>query len=154
MTPGEVTAWLPGMFDAYVLERVRAGEDPASARQSAEQQHEQLFPDGQPGESQHVMHVVADDRVVGVLWIGRPLRGESSAWYVFNIEIDESARGLGYGREAMLAAERWALANGGTRLGLNVFGPNVAARSLYDSLGYQVAATQMFKELAANRRVD
>ncbi len=28
-------------------------------------------------------------------------------------------------------------------IGLNVFGPNVAARRLYEDLGYQVTSTQM-----------
>ena len=42
---------------------------------------------------------------------------------------------------------------GGTRVGLNVFGPNAVARALYDSLGYRVMATAMYKDLALVRPV-
>lgn len=49
---------------------------------------------------------------------------------------------------AMRLAEEQVLARGGDRLGLNVFGPNTVARSLYDSLGYRVTATNMSKDLS------
>ena len=48
----------------------------------------------------------------------------------------------------MLAAERWATEHGGSRIALNVFGPNTIARNLYESSGYEVASLQMRKELA------
>jgi GNAT superfamily N-acetyltransferase len=47
----------------------------------------------------------------------------------------------------MEAAEQWTREHGGTRVALNVFGPNLTARSLYDALGYEVLATSMFKDL-------
>lgn len=47
----------------------------------------------------------------------------------------------------MLLAEQEAAARGMTSLGLNVHGQNTVARSLYDSLGYQVTAQQMKKVL-------
>ena len=47
----------------------------------------------------------------------------------------------------MEAAEEWTRERGGTRVALNVFGPNLVARSLYDSLGYEVLATSMFKDI-------
>jgi hypothetical protein len=33
-------------------------------------------------------------------------------------------------------------------IGLNVFGPNTVARTLYESAGYQVASLQMHKALS------
>ena len=51
------------------------------------------------------------------------------------------------GREAMLLAEGEARSHGMTSLGLNVHGQNKVARSLYDSLGYDVMAQQMKKPL-------
>jgi hypothetical protein len=47
----------------------------------------------------------------------------------------------------MEAAEGAVLALGGTSLGLNVFGQNVVARTLYGNLGYEVTSQQMRKEL-------
>jgi ribosomal protein S18 acetylase RimI-like enzyme len=93
------------------------------------------------------MNLVLDGLAVGVLWIGRPLGGDEDTWHVFYVEIDEAHRGEGLGKEAMLAAERWAVSHHGTRIALNVFGPNTVARSLYDSLGFKVLTTGMYKDL-------
>ena len=79
--------------------------------------------------------------------MGRPLSGPPGTWFVFDVEIDEAHRGRGLGREAMRLAEEWTRARGGTRVGLNVFGPNTVARTLYDSLGYRVMAIAMYKDL-------
>jgi hypothetical protein len=49
--------------------------------------------------------------------------------------------------KAMLLAEGEARSHGMTSLGLNVHGQNKVARSLYDSLGYDVMAQQMKKPL-------
>ena len=143
----EVAAWLPRMFEEYVADRVKAGEDAASAQKNADAQHAELFPGGQPAPQQFVMNVLVDEEVVGTLWMGRPLNASSDTWFVFDLEIEKGFRGRGFGREAMEEAEEWTREHGGTRVGLNVFGPNLAARSLYDSLGYEVLATAMFKDL-------
>jgi ribosomal protein S18 acetylase RimI-like enzyme len=66
------------------------------------------------------------------------------AW-VFEIEIEPAFRGHGYGRAAMRLAEAEARSRGMTSLGLNVHGQNTVARSLYESLGYEVTAVQMKK---------
>ncbi len=47
----------------------------------------------------------------------------------------------------MLLAEAEARSHGMTSLGLNVHGQNKVARSLYDSLGYDVMSLQMKKPL-------
>jgi GNAT superfamily N-acetyltransferase len=140
-------AWVPAMFAGYVEQRVGAGERRESAVANAASQQAQLFPDGKPAEGQHVMDVVVDGEAVGTLWMGRPFGGEEGVWFVFYVEIDEARRGEGLGRVAMEAAERWTKEHGGTRVALNVFGPNVVARNLYDSLGYQVMGTGMYKDL-------
>lgn len=147
MSPAEVAAVLPGIFEGYVEDRVDAGEDPADARLTATSQRATLFPDDAPAEGQHLMHVLDGDQVVGLLWMGRPFSGPAATWFVFFVRVDEALRGRGYGRAAMYAAEDWTRERGGTRVALNVFGPNVTARALYDSLGYQVLATAMYKDL-------
>jgi len=146
-TPDELAQWLPEMWEHYVSERIKAGEDPDAARTGSEAQMQQLFPDGEPAEGQYVMNVRADEDVVGTLWMGRPFSGAGDSWYVFDIEILKEHRGRGFGRATMEAAEEWTRERGGTRVALNVFGPNLTARSLYDSLGYEVLATSMFKDL-------
>ena len=113
----------------------------------AETQFAELFPGGSPADGQFVMNVIDDEEIVGTLWMGRPLSGDANTWYIFDIEIAKDCRGRGYGRSAMEAAEKWTREHGGTRVALNVFGPNLVARSLYDSLGYEVLATSMFKDI-------
>ncbi len=146
-SPEELAQWLPVLWEHYVSERIKAGEDPDTARTGSETQRKQLFPDDRPAEGQFVMNVHADDVVVGTLWMGKPLSGPEGTWFVFDIEISKEHRGRGHGRATMEAAEVWTREQGGTRIALNVFGPNLTARSLYDSLGYEVLATAMFKDL-------
>jgi GNAT superfamily N-acetyltransferase len=138
---------MPSKLKEYVAERVKAGEDSDVATKMADAQFSELFPQGSPADGQFVMNVVADEEAVGTLWMGRPFSGEAGTWFVFDIEISKDSRGRGFGREAMEAAEAWTRDQGGTRIALNVFGPNLTARSLYDSLGYEVLATSMFKDL-------
>ncbi|HEY8080748.1 MAG TPA: GNAT family N-acetyltransferase [Acidimicrobiales bacterium] len=143
----ELVTWIPETFAGYIEERIGAGESRASAETNGKAQQEQLFPGGLPAEGQHAMNVLDGDEVVGTLWMGKPFGNLESTWFVFYVEIDEAHRGRGLGRAAMQAAEDWTKEHDGTRVALNVFGPNVVARSLYDSLGYQVMATAMFKDL-------
>lgn len=147
MTAAEMTAVIPRIMDGYVEERIGADEDPEGARANSAEQRAILFPDDQPADGQHLMHVLDGDNVVGLLWMGRPLSGPASTWYVFFVEVNPDQRGRGYGRATMEAAEAWTRERGATRVGLNVFGPNVVARALYDTLGYRVLATAMYKDL-------
>jgi ribosomal protein S18 acetylase RimI-like enzyme len=147
-TSEELATWLPSKTEEYVAERVKAGENPDVARRLSEAQIGQLFPDGSPADGQFVMNVIDDDDVVvGSLWMGRPFSGEHDTWYIFDVEISKDERGRGLGRATMEAAEAWTRERGGTRVALNVFGPNLVARSLYDSMGYEVLATSMFKDI-------
>jgi ribosomal protein S18 acetylase RimI-like enzyme len=146
-TAHELSQWLPGKKDEYVAQRIKAGEDPDVAQRTSDSQYAELFPGEGPAEGQHVMNVIDEEEIVGTLWIGRPFSRDANTWYIFDIEIAKDFRGRGYGRAAMEAAEAWTRERGGTRVALNVFGHNLVARSLYDSLGYEVLATSMFKDL-------
>jgi ribosomal protein S18 acetylase RimI-like enzyme len=122
------------------------GEDEATAK--AARDYPGLFPGGRPLPD-HFVFVVEDDsgRAVGhVFYAVRP-PGSRNAW-LYYIEIAEESRGRGYGREAMRLFEEDALARGLTTVGLNVFGGNEPARSLYRSLGYREVAVDMTKDLA------
>ena len=88
------------------------------------------------------------DTVVGVLWIADKLDPVAKDWYIYDIEVVKAFRGKGYGRQTMQAAEQYVTSHGGKRLGLNVFGPNTVARSLYESMDYQVLAVGMYKDFS------
>jgi ribosomal protein S18 acetylase RimI-like enzyme len=107
----------------------------------------ELFPARRPLPGQIVGAVVEDGRAVGTLWVG-PAGVDPQRWWVWDIAVDAGCRGRGLGRATMLLAEDLARAAGALSLGLNVFGHNTVARSLYRSLGYRESAIQMHKLLA------
>lgn len=73
-----------------------------------------------------------------------PIRG---AWWVWDVLINADQRGQGYGRTAMVLGEEYARTQGAHSLGLSVFGFNIEARELYDSLGYETTSVKMLKKL-------
>ncbi len=148
MTPDEVAQWLPGVMEDYVHQRVLAGEDEAAARAVAAAQTEEFAPGGVAAEGQHFFWQTDGDLVVGALWLGSTHQQRQDSAFVYFIVVNDEVRGRGYGRAAMLAAEEWAKGRGARYLGLNVFGHNLVARNLYESLGYETMATLMRKELA------
>ena len=107
-----------------------------------------MFPYGRPGPGQWAFAVESDGERVGELWLGE--RGDElsrGALWVFDVRIDEAHRGRGFGRAAMVEAEREAARRGHDRVVLNVFAGNGVARRLYESLGYADVAVIMVKSL-------
>jgi ribosomal protein S18 acetylase RimI-like enzyme len=144
----EVTAYLEGAVDRYAAQRMQSGEPEDLARTIATEQTGALFPNGKASPD-HLLYRLLDENgaEVGMLWIGPHDQARPASWWVWYVEIDEPHRGRGFGRAAMQLAEVEARAHGANELGLNVFGGNVVARSLYESLGYETTAVNMRKEL-------
>lgn len=92
--------------------------------------------------------VVVDDsgQTVGWLWLGLS-PDDPNTGFVWDIIVDESNRGHGYGRAAMVAAERFFAGQGKLQMGLQVAAGNDVARHLYESLGYHDIMTTMSKRL-------
>lgn len=99
------------------------------------------------GKGAHINRVIREDGTdVGLLWLGRS-PDNARTGFVYDVIIEETHRGKGLGRAAMLAAEEVLRADGCTRIALNVWGWNRRAIGLYDSLGYQFDSQQMSKSL-------
>jgi ribosomal protein S18 acetylase RimI-like enzyme len=149
MTRAEFDEWLPRQVAGYAALIAASGAMPAQAAlEKAERDTMRYFGNGAVTSGQLVFRIMAGEVSVGWLWLGVPGPDPDPlmAW-VFEIEIEAAFRGQGYGRAAMRLAEEEARARGMTSLGLNVHGQNMVARSLYDSLGYEVTAMQMKKTL-------
>ncbi|MGA8296839.1 MAG: GNAT family N-acetyltransferase [Acidimicrobiales bacterium] len=142
----EIEAYHASMLARFTAELEASGMSKEQARSHAGQSDSLVFPGGKLAEGHYVGHVVVDGDDVGALWLG-PAEGEVDRWWIYYVEIDEEKRGRGLGREAMLLAESVARDHGATTLGLNVFGDNDIARSLYRSLGYGEVSIQMRKPL-------
>lgn len=78
----------------------------------------------------------ADGRVVGILGLHRGARAANRHTAEIGLTVAASHRGRGIGRLLMVAAETWARRMGVAKLRLGVFSDNLAARRLYERLGY------------------
>jgi len=147
-TQAEFDEWLPRQEAGYAEMIIASGSmPPEAAREKARRDTQRMFSGGLSTPGQLVFRVIAGDEPVGWLWLAVPGPDDPAMAWVYDVAVDEAYRGRGYGRQAMLLAEREALARGMTSIGLNVHGQNSVAISLYDSLGYAVTAQQMKKLL-------
>lgn len=153
MPSERLASWMDRVAAEYEASRLQAGDSPEEARTRAQATRDNYLPGGSPAPDHLIFDVLAGAEPgaerVGYLWIGVREAGEIENWWVWDIEIDEPHRGAGHGRAAMSLAERAAAEHGALTLGLNVFGYNTAARGLYESLGYDVTALQMRKDVAS-----
>lgn len=139
MTAEQFAPWAQRQSEEYARTRAANGESRELAERTSREQHAALFPGGvdSPGQRVFTAHRTdaehrADGTVIGTLWVD----DSAPEVFIYNVEIDPRFQGRGLGRALMLETERWCQAHGRTTLVLNVFGNNVRARNLYDSLGY------------------
>ncbi len=133
MSDAQVRAYRDGAVAAYAASREEAGEPPELAMKTSVASFDEMLPDGRAGTGQHLFHLRHEGDVAGLLWVC--LRWPAQAW-VYDVEVAPDRRGRGLGAAAMVHAARWTRSRGVPWLGLNVFGPNARARSLYERLGY------------------
>lgn len=151
MTGAELDAWAVRSVAGFAAQQVASGSQPhVEAAASAEKTFAELLPDGSVTPSHHfwcVREVGAGHRTVGHVWLRvRPVPGEVEG-YVYDVELVPDARGRGLGRATMRATEEAARELGATVMRLNVFGHNVSAIRLYESLGYAVAIVSLHRRL-------
>jgi len=137
----------------FAMEQVRAGNwNERDALRLAAEQTDVILPQGLATPGTLLLRArTAEGARVGHVWISLEPQGHATgeAW-IYDIEVDEPLRGRGYGRLLLEAAERETRARGASSLGLNVFGSNHVARTLYEHSGYEVRTMQMRKELATD----
>lgn len=148
MTAEQFAPWAQRQQEEYARTRAANGESREVAERTSREQHAALFPGGVGSPGQRVFTAHRTDAglgasnetdgdskhgtVIGTLWVD----DSAPEVFIYNVEIDPRFQGRGLGRALMLEAERWCRAHDRTTLVLNVFGNNVRARNLYDSLGY------------------
>jgi GNAT superfamily N-acetyltransferase len=149
MTPEEFEVYLAWVVDDYADELERNGRAYGeAARARSVQSFAELLPRGLD-TPEHVVLVAeaADDgHRVGHIWFAPSDEVPERAW-IYDVTVEESERGKGYGRALMRAFELRAREHGFVQAGLNVFGDNLVARTLYESLGYREISRQMAKDL-------
>ncbi len=150
MTAGEFEAWQHALAVDYATEKVAAGTWPVEgAVERARAESAELLPDGLATERMLIRCAVdAAGTVVGRAWVAldHPRQAPGTA-FLYDIEVEATARGRGFGRALLAAVEVAARDAGASALELNVFGRNDVASRLYETSGYITTSRQMRKDL-------
>ena len=149
MTQAQFDAWLPRAIAEYAHEHVVSGRwSEAESLQKSREEYERLLPQG-PATPDHRLWMITrtdDGQPVGILWVNF-LTTPRPHVFVYDIEIDADFRRRGYAEAAMKKLEDEARRMGAGDIRLHVFGHNVAARPLYEKLGYVPTNIVMAKPL-------
>jgi ribosomal protein S18 acetylase RimI-like enzyme len=151
MTQADYDAYVASAVKGYAQAHIKAGDcEPEDSLALAQADYDSLLPRGLQTPNQHLMSVYVDGdaKPIGLIWFqAREKRGRRSA-YIFDFEIRPELRGKGYGAATLQALETLVGTMGITRINLNVFDYNHAAKALYARCGFTVAGIGMTKNLA------
>jgi ribosomal protein S18 acetylase RimI-like enzyme len=150
MTQDEFVTTVERINQQYAREKVRAGSCPREiALARAEEETHSLLPAGLQTPGQYLFTLVNDEgnKTVGRLWFGLRDDGGGPYVWVWDLWIDEDCRRRGYATAALAALADRVRVMGMTTISLHVFGHNLAARRLYDKLGFDVASLWLSKRL-------
>jgi GNAT superfamily N-acetyltransferase len=136
-------SWRERLWISYHQELIEAGYSEEAASQNVADSIAESMPGGVLAANNFVFDLAHDGKPVGVTWLVQ----KGSNWWIYDIEVVESLRGKGLGRQAMKAIEEHVRNNSGTSISLSVFGFNSAARRLYESEGYETVRVSMKKLL-------
>jgi ribosomal protein S18 acetylase RimI-like enzyme len=152
MTDAEFPAWRELALEHHAAQVSRAtGTDLGAATEESRALLATVLPAGLATEKMNLFVVIDEAaREVGWLWLGAVPHDDTTG-FLFDIIIEATARGHGYGRATMQAAERFFLAQSKTRVSLDVAGGNDVALGLYASMGYLPISTSMAKTLDGPR---
>ncbi|MDN5851583.1 MAG: GNAT family N-acetyltransferase [Actinomycetia bacterium] len=136
MSDADFGAYLDHAIEEYANDNVRAGTMLADeAHDQAKRQFDELLPDGAATAGHHLFVAENDGGRVGILWLQIRAGAGATKAFVYDIEVDESGRGRGFGRAIMLAGQTYAHEHGAESIGLHVFADNTAAMRLYERSG-------------------
>jgi len=129
----------------YAEDHVRNGNWPAEgALERSRKEFENLLPDGIHSKNQFLYSIIDDgNNKIGVLWV----QVKDQRAFIYDFVIDESFRGKGYGKQALIAMDEKLKAMSVESVGLHVFGDNITAQELYKKMGFQITGIHMKKEL-------
>ncbi len=148
MTEAEFADYASGAEAEYAVEIIASGSLPEhEARSKAAADFAELLPLGLATVDQLLWTAYDGATRVGMLWIGLSETSAGRSAYIYDIEVRAESRGQGYGRALMAACEEVCRDRGAVSIGLNVFGNNHVARSLYEQLGFETTSMRMRKQL-------
>jgi GNAT superfamily N-acetyltransferase len=119
----------------------------AEARRQAAEDHERLLQEGARTPDHYLWTAYEGAEPVGDLWLHLETRPDGLHAFGYGFEVRQKLRRRGYGRAITAAAKQKRRELNVVSIGLTVFGPNKAAQSLYEDLGFEVTVLQMRKHL-------
>lgn len=110
------------------------------AYEKAKQEQDKGMANGVNTEDNHLylVHSAELGGDVGEIWIGKIIVENMAYCFLFDIHIYEQYHNKGYGKEAMRAIEKEALAYGYQAIRLHTFRNNIKAQEMYKGIGYKV----------------
>jgi len=148
MTESEFEVYLENAVPAYAVDKAGAGDwSEEEALERSRKSYQELLPDGLSTENNYLFRIQLDEsgEKIGMVWMKHEIPRPHG--FIFDIVLDESQRGKGYGKQAMLALEEFGKGLGLETIGLHVFTYNTAAMKLYKGLGYELTSQNMTKRL-------
>lgn len=118
--------------------------DEELAQEKAKSLIDSAWAGGYPNAQHCLYSITLEDRIVGKIWYTPFIPERKMAW-LFDIEIDPSFQRKGFGRASLEKMEGYLKDQGINRIGLQVFASNTLAKTLYESLGYQVTGYLLCK---------
>ena len=117
------------------------------ARRTATDEHQALLSAGLRTPGHYLWTAFEDDQPVGHLWLHVEAKSDGLHAFGYDFEVRPELRRRGYGRAITAAAEQKCREMNVVAIGLTVFGPDKAAQSLYEDLGFETTVLQMRKRL-------
>lgn len=148
MSEPSLTDFMSTLKTRYTLNRQQSNLlSEAEAIAFTERQWTNILPDGTATAGHHFLHIQNEsgNTPIGSTWIQIDLTNHAA--FIFEIIVQSSSRGQGFGRAALKAIQSFAKEQGCNKLGLNVFASNTIAKNLYRSLGFEEVSTDMIKSI-------
>lgn len=148
MTSSQYEAYRQVAESDYARNIAASGAMPEpEAREKATKDFSRLLAKGLETPGHHLWVAYDGEEKVGVLWLHLEQKSDGLHAFGYDFSVRKDLRRNGYGRAIMVAAEHVCREMGVVSVGLSVFGFNLGARSLYEQMGFEIAAIQMRKRL-------
>jgi ribosomal protein S18 acetylase RimI-like enzyme len=140
-------------IDSYAADNVASGRwRQDESEQLAQLELSRLLPQAAKTSDHYIYEIKLDagGPVLGFVWFGTMPRGTAKVAFVFQLFIQPEYRRQGHGRAALTREEQLAADLGLPGIALNVFGSNLGAQALYQSLGYAITSLSMHKAISSS----
>lgn len=148
MTEEEFRVWAPLSQKAYAEDTARAkGYTQREAELIADESFAKLLPQGIDSKDHFFYVLDLGGESLGTFWFSLQGTVKKRKAFIYDVKIQESHQGKGYGRVIMQLGEQKAKEVGASAIALHVFGFNDRAIKLYQSLKYVTTDLSMEKGL-------